>query len=218
MEQGLNGRGVPVVAELIAATFLPDDAQREAMLGDLAEEYQLLAAQQDARAAGRWYWSHVIRSIVPLAIMTIHAEGWSRFVGNMMAGLIAIVILVPLSFSGAGWAAAFAVGGEYIDGVLAFGRAPYVVYSWWALTGIVIGLGVGYTLARIGGTSGVVSAIAVGLVCVPLSAITIAADGGGAQVWFEVALSAVILPAIALGTLAADRRHTHPAARGIPSC
>lgn len=194
----------PRAAELLATALLPDAAQREAMLGDLAEEYQLIGSQQNVRAGNRWYWSQVTRSIVPLMILAVRAEGaagWLRFIANVAAGLIAIWILIPLSFATAGWLAAFATGGEYIDGLLAFGQSPFVVYSWWTFTCIITGIGAGYTMARVGGLSGVASAITLGLICVPLSAITLAVDGGGVRVWYEVALSAMILPAIVCGTL-----------------
>jgi hypothetical protein len=204
MEHGMSWHRPPRGAELLAAAFLPDALQREAMLGDLAEEYQLVASQQGTRAADRWYLSQVTRSLFPLAIMAVRADGAAgplRFVLNVMAGLVAVSTLVPLSFSAVGWLAAFASGGEYIHGVLAFGQSPAVVYSWWAFTCIITGIGAGYTLARVGGRSGVASAITLGLLCIPLSAITLAVDSGGATVWYEVALSAVILPAIVCGTL-----------------
>ena len=199
----------PRGAELLAAAFLPDRAQREAMLGDLAEEYHLVASQQSVRAADRWYLSQVTRSLVPLTILALRADGAAgplRFVINVMAGLVAVAILVPLSFSLAGWSAALASGGEYIDGVLAFGQSPYVVYSWWLLTCVITGIGAGYSLKRVGGNSGSASAIALGVLCIPLSAITLAVDSSGAPVWHEVALTAVILPAIACGTFLRVRR------------
>lgn len=219
MEPGISWHRPPGAAEALATIFLPDAAQREAVLGDLAEEYQLVASRAGVPVARRWYWSQVGRSIVPLAIMGVRADGL-RFVANVIAGLIAIMTLVPLSFMAASWLAALASGGEYIDGVLALGLYPYAVYSWWGLTGVVAGLGTGYTLARVGGPSGNTAAIALGIVCITLSAFTLAADSAGAPVWYEVVLSAVILPAIVCGIMlhtGGEESNAEAVLRGISS-
>ncbi len=215
----MSGHRPPRVAEFLAETFVPHTAEREAILGDLAEEYQCIASRETAHAARRWYWSQVIRSLVPLAIMGIRADGL-RFVTNVIAGLMVIVTLVPLSLMAVGWIAALAIGGEYIDGILAFGQFPYAVHAWWGLTGIVAGFGAGYILTRGGGPSGSTAAIVLGLVCVTLSACTLAVDGNGAPVWSEVALSAVMLPAIVCGIglhHGRERRTIDAVSRGIPS-
>jgi predicted permease len=56
----------PRLAEWLLECSLPDDAdERDAVLGDLAEEHDAIAAAEGARLARRWYWRQAARSVLP---------------------------------------------------------------------------------------------------------------------------------------------------------
>ena len=50
---------------LVEKTLPPDPDEREAVLGDLAEEHAALAERDGRRAADRWYWRQAARSVGP---------------------------------------------------------------------------------------------------------------------------------------------------------
>ena len=104
--------------------------------------------------------------------------------------------------------------GEFVDGALAFGQHPSAVYAWWVLTASALGVALGRGIARFGGPAVVVSAVVVGVLCVPLSALTVATNLHGAVIWVEVACSAMLAPTLILGMLSVpqNRRRTSVAA------
>ena len=56
----------PRIAQwLVEKTLPPDPAERDAVLGDLAEEHAALAERDSRRAADRWYWRQAARSLGP---------------------------------------------------------------------------------------------------------------------------------------------------------
>lgn len=204
----------PQIAERLAAALLSDAETRETVLGDLAEEFQLVSAQRGRASADRWYWAQVCHSLGHFLIFSLRAEGIAgclRFGANVLVALFSIALLFVFSFSAAGWIWAWAAGGEYVDGVLAFGRSLWVVYLWWTLTLIFTGLGAGYVLARSGGSTGVAAAISVGIAFIPLGALSLATDRG-TYAWLEASLSGLVLPAMVCGALLCFR------IRGLPTC
>jgi hypothetical protein len=66
-------------------------AYREAMLGDLVEEYTLRAASTSPRTAARWLWSQTGRSVPPLV--------WSSVKSSLRSGNWLISMSVAMGIS-----------------------------------------------------------------------------------------------------------------------
>ena len=92
----------------------------EPVLGDLEEEYGMVAASRPPAAAAAWYWSQVCRSVVPLAWSTLRRRGWPTTFGLALVLYIAwglvealvsrflLVLLTPDALSSVVWT--FVVG------------------------------------------------------------------------------------------------------------
>jgi hypothetical protein len=65
MRSGSTQRCVPFLAERLIA-LLVYDSRRDELLGDLEEEYRLLAERRDVGCARRWYWKQTFISIQPM--------------------------------------------------------------------------------------------------------------------------------------------------------
>ncbi len=87
----------PRIAVVLMGVALPGD-KREAVLGDLHEEFQA-RAETDPITAHRWYWGQTVGSVFPLLV---HRVGSAR--GPLVAGLgsgalatISFLVLAALS-------------------------------------------------------------------------------------------------------------------------
>ena len=83
----------PRLAEWLAALSLPG-GDRDAVLGDLAEEFADLAAERGPRAAAAWYWRQIARSLLPNLRRTVHTPPSAepeRHSGDLMESLLADV-------------------------------------------------------------------------------------------------------------------------------
>jgi hypothetical protein len=63
----------PRLAEWIASRTVPR-RERACVLGDLQEDFETIAQSESPRAARRWYWSQVIRSL-PRSLRTFGLIG-----------------------------------------------------------------------------------------------------------------------------------------------
>ncbi|MEO1033970.1 MAG: hypothetical protein AAFX44_00295 [Pseudomonadota bacterium] len=81
-------RKPPILAEAIVR-WLATPEHRDALLGDLNEEFALNAAR-NRRYAARAYWSQTLRSLPHLALWRWNASGWLAFtvVTSLAVGLI----------------------------------------------------------------------------------------------------------------------------------
>jgi hypothetical protein len=97
----------PPVAETLLRGFIADPDLREAVLGDLAEEWNERAADDGAGAAGAWYRRQALRTAPHLLAAwwrhTEAAELW-RTLGRAALVLAAAVPLGALTFVGVLWA------------------------------------------------------------------------------------------------------------------
>src|SRR4029079_11230800 len=50
----------PTLAERLVAATVGDASWRDSILGDLREEFRLMAQRHGSRAARRWYWRHAV--------------------------------------------------------------------------------------------------------------------------------------------------------------
>ncbi len=66
-------------------------ACQEAMLGDLIEEYTLLAESRAPLTASRWFWSQVCRSVPPLVWCSLRSRDW------LMKMIIAMGVYVAMA-------------------------------------------------------------------------------------------------------------------------
>jgi hypothetical protein len=66
MEAQAKTHGVPRLGEAIISALCPAK-NVEGVLGDLEEGFGSLAARHGLRAAHRWYWGQVLRSVLPFA-------------------------------------------------------------------------------------------------------------------------------------------------------
>lgn len=58
-------RKPPLIAFLLLKTFVPSGI-REFYIGDIEEQFQTIAMEQDGQKANRWFWKQLMNSIVPL--------------------------------------------------------------------------------------------------------------------------------------------------------
>ncbi len=65
---------VPVAARILVQRLAPPD-RREAVVGDLDEEFEERAAEDGVPEARRWYWSQVLRSSGPLLALRVRRRG-----------------------------------------------------------------------------------------------------------------------------------------------
>jgi hypothetical protein len=88
----------PRVATALLGCFLPE-SERDAILGDLVEEYGVRVRSIPAAEAARWYWSQVWRSILPVLRVGIGRGGWLVTVG---AAIAAYLVAGAIEFVGIG--------------------------------------------------------------------------------------------------------------------
>lgn len=185
-------------------TLVSDASLREAVIGDLREEYRELASRETRGVATRWYWSQLARSTLPFAALSL-ARGSAldrmRFVAGVLGGYAVIIVLLVVSLWAVGWGFAFADQSNYVSGVLAFGTMPGLVLVWSLVMAAVSGIAAGYVAARVGDRTAVAAALTLGLLGVPLCGFTVVPDIATAPIWFRAALSAVLLPSVMGGAL-----------------
>ncbi|HEY2474175.1 MAG TPA: permease prefix domain 2-containing transporter [Candidatus Cybelea sp.] len=144
----------PVVAEALVAALAPPN-DYESIAGDLHEEYLRCARLSGRRAANRWYWSQVLRSIPWLLSYSRVRRSALRAirVGLTALGVLIAMILatIPINalldaiFGRANWPGAVSFCAYWTDGVvfgaflallvrsggvrLAFGAASFLVLA-----------------------------------------------------------------------------------------
>jgi hypothetical protein len=91
----------PRVSTWLLGCFLPE-SDREAVLGDLVEEYGIRVRSASISNAAGWYWSQVWRSIPPALWVGVRRGGWLSTVGvaigaYIVAGMIEFVGLAVMA-------------------------------------------------------------------------------------------------------------------------
>ena len=128
-----------IAARLLAFFTAAED--REIVLGDLAEEFRVVRVPRlGERAARRWYWSQVVRSIWPLFSFSWAQEGWgmtglgSDVVGALRlfrrAPAFAFVVVLTVGIGVGGVTAVFSVVRGVVLSPLAFPESERVVALW----------------------------------------------------------------------------------------
>jgi hypothetical protein len=71
-------------------------AYREAMLGDLIEEYTLRAASASALTASRWFWSQACRSVPSVVWSSLRSRDWLMSMG-IATGVYVVMATLKLA-------------------------------------------------------------------------------------------------------------------------
>jgi hypothetical protein len=82
----------PYFIELVLEGLIRDPKQRDALLGDLAEEYRARATRGGGSAANRWYAWQAARAVPHLARDAFRQTGWPAI-------LVGIVVLSALQWA-----------------------------------------------------------------------------------------------------------------------
>lgn len=176
---GLSGR--------ILALIIPE-RDREAVIGDLAEEYALRLRSDSRFTVSRWYWAQVCRSVFPMAWSSLRRGHWLITLG---VALIAYVAAGAVEFAGDWALAQFIASGAQLGWIL----------------GLILGLATmafgGYFAAWI--RPGAATAMA-GIVLISVAAL-MATRSESVPLWYQVAfLIAGPLASLAGGTLRLRRQ------------
>jgi hypothetical protein len=178
----------PAVPTALVAALISDPRLREAVIGDLAEDYRLAAATSK-RAATLWYWSQLVRSAIPLAFLSYIGtgwRGWMRLGWAILAGYASLATLVILSDLILGWLLPHAAGD------LAMPVASLAI-------GVLCAIAGGYVAAWAGGRAPIAAALALGLAATLLSAASLVWGGDGTPVWYQIGLMVIVLPSVTAG-------------------
>jgi hypothetical protein len=185
----------PRVATWLLGRAVPE-SNRDAVLGDLAEEYALRARSRDGATVSRWYWGQVCRSIPSVMWDAIRSGRWLSTFGVALGAYI-FAGIVEFGATTA------------ISRVLAPNSSVFTVIS------LIVGLATmtlgGYLAARI--RPAAVTALA-GIVMIVVAVLMVTVSGS-APLWYGLAFLIVgPLAALAGGALGRGRR-TRGAGRAV---
>jgi len=150
---------------------------KEMLVGDLTEEFHLLASTHPRRAS-RWYWSQVIRSVAPLLAAHVRSGLWLKTMGAALLGYMAVAVIVMSSDAA-------------MSPLMKYGVQIYSAISL-AVAWPAMMLG-GYVAARLRPRAAIALAC---LACV-MGVLSLAVTGDAAPRWYQVALI-IVGPAAAL--------------------
>ncbi len=186
----------PALATMFAESLVYDRDLRDAALGDLAEDFAVKCESNGASAARAWYWSQVMRSVLPLSMMSLRRAGftgWLRLIATVAVGYIVLAVLVVIS------------------GNLFMGVATNAI-SLYSLISLALGAGsaiiAGYLTARLGGKTPMLAALSLGVLCISISMLMfVYADGtDGSPLWYRIALALIVLPSTVCGAMLRSRQ------------
>jgi hypothetical protein len=201
---------------LFNPALLAPNEEEEAILGDMLEEFSLLASESGAAVARRWYWRQVLKTIAHLVVHAFRTSPWST-----SAAVIGGFLLRWLA-AGLPERAIFAVLERYQVFDHHFG-----IYLFFASTGIDIGhiivfLFVGCAVALAAGKREMAATMTLGLIYLAMALVAASvwmASGHNSLLWrlsWSFADSCAILVG---GAIVRTRRssttplHRYPASR-----
>jgi hypothetical protein len=189
----MNELRPPQLAVWIAESVVSDSDLREATLGDLAEDFALKCGDESPGRARLWYWSQVMRSVIPLSMMSLRrtgAVGWLRLIAAVIGGYALLAVMVIMTD---GWLASVAVNLWVMSiASLAFDIVEAIV--------------AGYLAAVFGGKTPMLAALGLGILCVAISILTFGYVGPDAPLLYRVALMLIVLPSCAFGAMLRTRQ------------
>jgi hypothetical protein len=190
----------PRTAELLLEALGADAELRDAVVGDLAEEFAIRAAYDGVRPARRWYWHEALRTAPHLLrawARHLRARDVAQLAGVVLTSYVLLVALAAL-------VAGFAYVVMTVLGIAPEPHRPAVTDSLRLALALPIGAVVavtgGYIAALLGRRAPLVGSLALGAVwsCVFLGA---AATVGGVPAWYRAAVPLVVLAGTAAGGL-----------------
>jgi CubicO group peptidase (beta-lactamase class C family) len=181
----------PPFAERTLGALVADALLREAVLGDLAEEFAERCALHGPARARRWYRVQAARSAPPLLAATCWpaSGGRARRAGELLAAGLGGLVLVQLLHQ----AAQLLTTRALTSAGLAAGGALAVACSLVAGAGCAVLAGA-VAARRVRGAP-LAGALALATVLGALAVAGVVANGGAAPLWYWVGLQLVVLPA-----------------------
>jgi hypothetical protein len=88
----MKAAGTPVLASRIVAGLVAEPGYRDAILGDLEEEFADRCERVGIAEARSWYWSQTLLAIVPLA----RSRPWSFVAGMRLLATVTVTYLLVL--------------------------------------------------------------------------------------------------------------------------
>ena len=161
-------------------TLFALDNEAESILGDLLEEFSLLASKSGVPIARRWYWRQTLKTIFQLAVLGFRTAPWLTTAavagGFFLRKVVARLVEPPI----------FAVLEKYH-----VYEHHFSMYMFFASTGIDIGhlitfLFVGFVVAFVARGREMVATMALGLIFGAMVVVSIPVDG---DVWYGMPLS-----------------------------
>lgn len=213
----------PPFAERLLLGFLTDPALGDAILGDLAEEWQTRIARDGRTSADRWYWGQALRTM-PYLLREWSVNASRRDVRLRLAGTLAVFAVAALPAAAAHVMANIKIAVvQVMLGSLSAasdGRMPLTL-NWLGIAGIplavsaICALAGAYVLGSRSGNAPLVSVCWLGAAWIGVSAAMPLVLRWPS--WYVVALPAVLAVATASGGILATLRHPHAPRPPAPS-
>lgn len=189
--------GVPRRAERLLETLGADTEFRDAVLGDLAEEYEIRVRWDGAKLAGRWYYAEAVRVVPFLLRDWLRNVRWKHVGHFAKAVLWASLVLSVVDFP------VRAVLSLLVPHVMSGTLPVFLMAPLMLLWTLVDGGLAGYVAARVGRRAPVQSAM---LVAVFWASLMIGSGWSSVPRWFLAANVTMMLAAtVAGGVLRAIR-------------
>jgi hypothetical protein len=191
----MNEPHPPKLAVWIAESVVSDSDLREAALGDLAEDFTVRVEDDSIAGANSWYWSQVMRSVLPLSLMSLRRAGvggWLRLLATVFVTYVALAAMVIISDS---W-------------IMDISQNVWAVSIMSLMFGAGAAVIAGYVAALVGGKTPMLAALLLGALCLSLSLVTFGfLDGDdGSPLFYRVALTLSVLPSCAFGAMLRTRQ------------
>ena len=176
------------MAEWLAESLVSDDALRAAVLGDLAEDFAFKVESGSVRSARRWYWSQVLRSVIPLAWTSLRIAGLVGVMQLAASIVVGYAVLVALIYGTNFW---------FISPLPDFQSRGIGMIVACAASGI----GAGFAAAFVGRRTPMLAALTLGVVTASFSAMGAISLGGrfGQPIWYLVVMMLLIIPCSVFG-------------------
>jgi hypothetical protein len=212
----------PPFAERLLLGFLSDPALRDAILGDLTEEWRTRITRDGRMAAGLWYWGQALRTM-PYLLRDWCVNATRRDIGLRIAGILVVFGIAALPAAAAHVMAnvSLAIARVMLVSMSAAsdggGQTMPLTLNWLSIAGMplavsgVCALAGAYVLGARSRTAPLVSVFWLGAAWIAVSAALPLALRWPS--WYFVALATVLALATASGGVLALLRPLHAARR-----
>jgi MFS family permease len=190
-------------AEWLVAYLVPDAEAREAILGDLTEEWHALATVHGPATATRWVWWQVAASAPHFLAADARRGGPALAWAVLRATLLSYAALVVLVLLSNALIGALLAPGAPAEGGSGPGTAALLAF----LAGDVLcALAAGWLAGGIGRRAPRATALALGVTCALFGLVLALGSSGAPPRWYQFALALVVLPVVVCGERLHARR------------